>query len=336
MIAGCAVCSIALGAGAGGAAGAGGGAGAGAGEDEHEHEHEHEREEAAPGNQSILGLSEEQQRVVGIVVERPRAAAVPERIDAFGLVLDATLLIAEAGEKNTAAAALRASSAELTRLRGLFEGGAGASLRMLEAAQAEEAKARAEAASAAARFDLHWRPVAALPPSAQAALLDASATGHTLLVRADLPGLHSFGVLPVRALLDVDGIEVPGKVLGALRQSGEVQNAGLLIEVRNPPAGLGPGARIPIALMSAARAGVALPRGAVFYDESGTFVYKRLAGKPGDEGVKFEPVKVTLLLAYGDGWLVSGVDEDDEIVVHGAGVLWSLQGVGAHAVDDDD
>ncbi len=291
---------------------------------------------AAASHHAVLALSEEQQRVVGILVARPRAAAVPQRIAAFGLVLDATLLIAEAGDKSAAAAALRTSSAELTRLHGLFEGGAGASLRMLEAAQAEDAKARAEAASAAARFDLHWGPVAALPPSLQTPLLEASASGHTLLVRADLPGLHSVAVLPTRALLDVDGIEVPGKVLGVLRQSGDVQNVGLLIEVRNPPAGLGPGARIPVALLSAARDGLALPRGAVFHDESGAFVYKRLAAKPGEEGVKFEPVKVTLLLAYGDGWLVSGVDDDDEIVVRGAGVLWSLQGVGAHAVDDDD
>jgi hypothetical protein len=46
-------------------------------------------------------------------------------------------------------------------------------------------------------------------------------------------------------------------------------------------------------------------------------------------------VKVTLLLAYGDGWLVDGVDNDDDIVVQGAGVLWSLQGLGGLAVDDD-
>jgi hypothetical protein len=30
------------------------------------------------------------------------------------------------------------------------------------------------------------------------------------------------------------------------------------------------------------------------------------------------------------------VDDDDDIVVRGAGVLWSLQGVGARAADDDD
>jgi hypothetical protein len=43
-----------------------------------------------------------------------------------------------------------------------------------------------------------------------------------------------------------------------------------------------------------------------------------------------------LLLPYGDGWLVEGVDDDDTVVVHGAGVLWSLQGVGVQPSPDDD
>jgi hypothetical protein len=33
--------------------------------------------------------------------------------------------------------------------------------------------------------------------------------------------------------------------------------------------------------------------------------------------------------------LIDGVDGDDNIVVHGAGVLWSLQTMGGHAVEDD-
>jgi hypothetical protein len=78
-----------------------------------------------------------------------------------------------------------------------------------------------------------------------------------------------------------------------------------------------------------------LPHGAVFYDENGAFVYKRVNAQSGDHKTRYSPVKVTLLLAYGDGWLVDGVDNDDEIVVQGAGTLWSLQGLGAIAVDDD-
>jgi hypothetical protein len=299
---------------------------------------EDDDEKAAASDQQAAspGLNEEQQRAVGIVVAHPLVARVPERIEAFGLVLDATLLISDLGEKSAADAVLRSSSAELARLRALFAGGASASMRALEAAQADQAKSRAAAESASARFDLHWGPVAALSPPAREKLLNASGSGHSLLVRADLPGLHSLGLLPAKALLDVDGIQVPGRVLGALRQSTDAQSLGVLVEVQNAPLGLGPGARIPVALLTEDRTALLLPRDALLYDENGAYVYKRLGKRAGDTKMRYAPVKVSLLLPYGDGWLVQGVDDDDDIVVHGAGVLWSLQGVGAHAVDDDD
>jgi hypothetical protein len=145
-------------------------------------------------------------------------------------------------------------------------------------------------------------------------------------------------VLPSKAVVDVDGIEVQGRVLGLLRESSEQQGVGLLIEVPNAPAGLGPGARIPVALLTADRKGLLLPRGALLYDERGAYVYKQLTKKSDADTTQYASVRVNLLLPLGDGWLVEGVDDDDNIVVHGAGVLWSLQGVGAqqHHDDDDD
>jgi hypothetical protein len=281
-------------------------------------------------------LSSEQQRAVGIVVAHPLAAKAPERIEALGLVLDPTTLISDLGEATVAAAAEQSASAELARLHALYAGGAGASLKMLEAAQAEQAKAQASAQLAAARFALHWGPLAALPAGAREKVIEASTSGHTLLLRADLPGRHTFGAGLSKAVLDVDGIQVPGRVLGTLRQTTELQSVGVLIEVQSAPPGLGPGARVPVALMTAIRSGLLLPRDALLYDENGAYVYKQLSKKTDAEKALYAPVKVNLLFAYGDGWLVEGVDDDDNIVVHGAGVLWSLQGVGAHAVDDDD
>jgi hypothetical protein len=281
-------------------------------------------------------MSSEQQRAVGIVVAHPVAAKAPERIEALGLVLDATTLISDMGEATAAAAAEHSASAELLRLHSLYDGGGGASLKMLEAAQADQAKAQASAQLAAARFALHWGPLAALPAGAREKLIEASTSGHSLLLRADLPGRHTLGASPSKAVLDVDGIQVPGRVLGTLRQTTELQSVGLLIEVPSAPAGLGPGARVPVALMTAARPGLLLPRNALLYDDNGAYVYKQLTKKTEAEKARYAPVKVTLLLPYGDGWLVDGVDDDDYIVVHGAGVLWSLQGVGAHAVDEDD
>jgi hypothetical protein len=207
---------------------------------------------------------------------------------------------------------------------------------MIEAAQAEQSKAQAEAQITAARFALHWGPLAALPAGARQKIIDASASGRSVLLRADLPGRHTLGANPSKALLDVDGVLVPGQVLGAMRQTGELQSAGLLVEVPNAPLGLGSGAHVPVALLTAERSGMLLPREALLYDEGGAYVYKQLTKKTASENTRYVAVKVRLLLAVGDGWLVNGVDDDDNIVVHGAGVLWSLQGVGTAQHDDDD
>jgi hypothetical protein len=99
---------------------------------------------------------------------------------------------------------------------------------------------------------------------------------------------------------------------------------------------LGAGARVPVALFMAERTGLLLPRDAVLYDENGAYVYKQLAKKSAADNARYAPVKVNLLLPFGDGWLVEGVDDDDDIVVHGAGVLWSLQGMVSQQHDDDD
>jgi multidrug efflux pump subunit AcrA (membrane-fusion protein) len=289
----------------------------------------------APADQPSLNA--EQQRAVGIVVAHPLAAQAPERVEALGLVLDTAALISDVGEASAAAAAQQSAAAELARLHELYAGGAGASLKMLEAAQAEQVKTQAQSQLAAARFAQHWGPLAALPAAARQKVIEAAVNGRSLLLRADIPGRHVLGVHPSKAVLDVDGIEVPGRVVGTLRETTELQSAALLIEVPNAPDGLGNGARVPVALLWAQRSGLLLPREALLYDENGAFVYKQLTKKPdAEKAVRYAAVKVKLLLPYGDGWLVDGVDDDDNIVVHGAGVLWSLQALGAHAADDDD
>jgi hypothetical protein len=281
-------------------------------------------------------LNAEQQRAVGIAVAHPIPAKAPQRIEALGVVLDATALLSDLGDSSASAAAERAAAAEFARLQALYAGGAGASLKMLEAAQAEAAKAQALAQVAAARFALHWGPLAEMPADARRKVIRESTRGHGLLLRADVPGRHLLGALPSRAALDVDGVQVSGRVLGALREATELQSVGLLIEVPSAPTGLAAGARMPVTLLTAERPGLLLPRSALLYDENGAYVYKQLAKQAGAQAVRYVPVKVNLLLAYGDDWLVDGVDDDDDIVVRGAGVLWSLQGMGAHAVADDD
>jgi hypothetical protein len=281
-------------------------------------------------------LDAEQQRAVDIRVAHPVAVTAPERTSALGVVLDAASLQSDAGERASAEAEEQALAAEASRLRGLYQAGAGASLKMLETAQAEEIKAHAAARLAAVRFTQHWGPLAKASPAIRLRQLDDVTSGRSLLVRADLPGQHIVGVLPSRAVFDVDGTGVPGRVLGPLAQFGESQSAGLLLQIDHPPPGLGAGARVPLWLYGGVRAGMLLPSAAILYDENGAYVYKQAAPRKAGEKIRYLPVKVTLLVPYGEGWLVQGVDDDDEIVVHGAGVLWSLEGVGVHAADAED
>jgi hypothetical protein len=170
-------------------------------------------------------LNAEQQRAVNLQVAHPVAATAPERTSALGVVLDGTSLESDESERAVAEAQQQAVSAEASRLRGLYKAGAGTSLKMLETAQAEEAKARAEVNLATVRFAQHWGPLATESPALRQKRLDAVTSGRSLLVRADLPGRHIVGALPVRAMLDVDGIEVPGRVLGPLAQFSDSQSA---------------------------------------------------------------------------------------------------------------
>ena len=230
---------------------------------------------AAPG----AALTPEQRKALGIVTERPRAAQAPEQLESMGLVLDPSVLVADLGDLTSSEAAMRAAQAEVVRLQGLYGGNGGASLKMLEAARVEAVKASAQSRVTAARFAQHWAPLAGLRSADRRAWVAGVVRGQALLLRADLPGRHSLGALPEKAELDVDGVQVSGRVLGLLRQTDETQSMGLLVGVENAPAGLGPGARVPVALLMAERSGVVLPQDAVLYDEQGPYVFKRLSNK---------------------------------------------------------
>jgi len=281
-------------------------------------------------------LTPQQRHALGIVVGRPPAAQLPDRIDSLGVVLDTTTLVADVGDISAVNAVEHSTKAEVTRLQGLYGDGAGASLKMLEAARTEEAKAAAQTRFTLARFNQHWAPLARMTPIERRKLLTAVAHGQVLLLRADLPGRHSLGSIPTTAQVDVDGIHVSGTVLGVMQQTDESQSVGLLVGVANAPAGLTPGARVPIALMMAKRSGVLLPREAVLYDERGAYVFEQVMSESEPGMTHYARHDVKLLQRQAEGWLVSGVDNDDEVVFQGAGVLWSLQGTGAQAAEDDD
>lgn len=281
-------------------------------------------------------LSPQQQRAVGIVIATLPAARLPQRIDAYGRVLDPSQLVADAGRLGSSRAAADAAAAETARLKGLYRR-ADTSLKALQVAEAAQAEAEARLGQARTEFLLRWGPLAQLGDAQRARLIEQLAAGHQLLLRADLPGRHSLGKVPKEALVDVDGIQVPARVLGPLPQAAtRVQSVGLLLQMPQPPAGLGPSAELPVMLEGSDRDGRVVPDGALLYGEEGVYVYHVLSDETKDGDTRFAPLRVTLLQQVGDGWLVTGLHADDRIVVQGAGVLWSLQGLGNISDEDTD
>lgn len=295
-----------------------------------------DRPPAAAGQSDRLpALSPGQQRAVGILLAAAPAAELPERIDAFGRVLDPAQLVADDGRLESSRAAARAAAAETARLRGLYRG-ADTSLKTLQTAEAAQTEAEARLRQARTELLLRWGPLARLGEAQRAALIEQLATGRQVLLRADLPGRHSLGAIPNRALVDVDGIKVAARVLGPLPQAApQMQSVGLLLQIPHAPVGLGPGAQLPVRLAGSDRRGRVVPAGALLYEARGVFVYRALPEKTKDGDTQFAPLPVTVLQPVADGWLVTGLHADDRIVVRGAGVLWSLQGLGNISDEDD-
>jgi len=298
---------------------------------------EDDQKPAATESKQLPTLNAEQERAVGIVIATAPAAKPPQRIDAYGRVLDPSQLVADGGLLDSSRAAAQAAAAESARLKRLYRGGAGASLKVLQAAEAAQIEAQVRVRQAQTEFLLRWGPLAQLGDAQRANLIEQLATGRQLLLRADLPGRHSLGTMPKQALVDVDGIRVPARVLGPLPQAAaQMQSVGLLLQIPHPPVGLGPRAELPVMLEGSDRDGRVVPDGALLYGEQGVYVYHALPNKTKDGDTQFAPLPVTLLQPVGDGWLVTGLHGDDRIVVHGAGVLWSLQGLGNVSAEDTD
>ena len=76
--------------------------------------------------------------VLGLPGSESLKASAAARIDGYGEVLDAASLIGDAGRLASTRAAARTANAEEQRLSALYNGGAEASLRAVESAQAAE------------------------------------------------------------------------------------------------------------------------------------------------------------------------------------------------------
>jgi len=285
---------------------------------------------------AALALTDAQQRAAGVRVDHPVAMANVPQVEAYGLVLDPAALVTDMGRMESTQAAWHAAQADVVRVAGLYRDNLNASLKSLQLAQAQESETGAQARAAAAAFALQWGPVAALGAQKRHALIDALSANRQLLVRAGLPGQHLADSVGPRALLDIDGVSVAARVLGSLpRTDSQLQGAAWLLAIERAPAGLGPGAHVRVLLERAPVKGLLVPAVALLYGENGAYVYRDARRDPGGKH-HYEAAAVQLLAAVGDSWLVSGLNASDAIVVQGAGVLWSLQGIGSFSAAEEE
>ncbi len=287
-------------------------------------------------NSGTFALTQSQQQAVGIRIDHPMQMSSPPQIEAYGLVLDPVALLADAGRMDSTQAAADAAAADVARLDSLYRNNADASLKALQASRSLAIEAAAQAQTAAATFRLQWGPVAALSNSSRRDLIDALSAGRHLLVRADVPGHQLLSTIATRALVVVDGVSVAARVLGALpRTDPQSQSTGWLLQIDHRPEGLGPGARARVRLQTAPVGGVLVPATALLYGERGAYVFREITASGADKS-QYAPVAVRLLVRVGDGWLVDGLGRTDSIVVQGAGVLWSLQGISTFSAAEEE
>jgi hypothetical protein len=244
--------------------------------------------------------------------------------------------VSDLGRVESTRAAAAAAGADAARLEHLYREDQQASLKAWQAAQAQSAESAAQARAAELTFRLQWGPLAALSPAARDTLLSALTDGRQLLLRADAPG-HAFGsAIAARALVEVDGTQVAARVLGALpRIDAQTQSAGWLLQLERAPQGLGPGARVPVRLQGAAATGLLVPAAALLYAAEGAYVYRRV-NAAGAGTFSYAAAAVKPLARVGGAWLVEGLANDDEVVVQGAGVLWSLQGISSFSAAEEE
>jgi hypothetical protein len=283
-------------------------------------------------------LTASQQQAVGILIERPARLTAAPLIEAYGTVLDPVSLVTDAGHLESTRAQAAASAAERARLERLYHDDAQASLKSLQAAQAQATEAAAQARAAQLNFSMQWGPLAAWSDARRAALLDAVSDGRVLLVRADLPAHAAGGALAPEALVEVQGAAVSARVLGPLpRTDAQTQSNGWLLELARAPAGFGPGARAPVRLRAATAAGgLLVPAAALVYAAEGTYVYRQARGAGAAGEFSYSAVQVRPVTRVGAAWLVEGLDAADQVVVQGAGVLWSLQGIGSFSAAEEE
>lgn len=269
--------------------------------------------------ETFITLDRKVQQLIGLQMATVTATTLPFEVQAYGRVLDSTLLVTLHGDAAAARAALQASQQQYLRLKQLaLQNNASAAALDTAEAQFEHDRSALDTAKA----QLAAASCAGLSDEPED-FFKALAGQKDVLIRLDTPADNLLSETPTAARLLVPGMKRPVVVnfIGrAATTDPQVQGAGFILIATNPPPALTPGLAVTgfLQLPGALTIGVVVPDTAVVRSDESDWIYVQA-----DE-TNFERRKVVLDRLTNDGWFVTNnVAPDDRVVVNGAQVLLS-------------
>ncbi len=294
----------------------------------------------------VITLDEPTIRRLALKVEPLSAIAAPAERKAYGQVLNAGSLIKLQADLAIAEAELAVARPEFERLQSLHQAGQNASLRSLQAAQAQFVSSQTSARAALQQLSLAWgKGIAGLPAAERGALIDRVVKGEQALARVHLPPGEALAGAPAAAAAAPLGLEERRLETLRLFEAPETdarlqgQSFILLLNIaaavpgQPQAAGLPPGTALIAYLQESGepQKGILLPRAAILRHAGKAWVYQQI------DSQKFSRREVHLDRPMEKGWFTtSPFREGDRVVASGAQALLSEELKSSIAVEEEE
>ena len=272
----------------------------------------------------VITLEEDIQKTIGLEIAPLAAAERKPEVQGFGKVLDISPLVSVLSEFSSADAALKASEAEVQRLKTLAAQG-NAAPRAVQTAEAAAAHDKTQMESARLRLLASWGGAIAEQKDLPA-LVQALASQKMALVQINMTAeamLHTNGApLGARLLrLPTGTPPVAAEFLGAAPVvDAQFQGQGYLFLVRSNSAGLAPGQMVSgyVIYPGEPETGVNIPSAAIVRYNGTAWIYAPISP------TQFERREVPLVSPTTNGWFAQApFTSADKVVVAGAHQLLS-------------
>lgn len=280
--------------------------------------------------ETIVKVSVETQKLIGLQIAALAAAQLNPEIKAYGRVLDASPLASLVADLTSANAASAASQAELERLKTLAAQN-NASTRALQAAEATAARDQAQSEAIRLKLIGSWGSTIAGQKDLSSFVRSLGSL-ESALIQLNLPPEQTLPQPPIGSrivTLSKEPKPLDAQPLGpAPAVDPQVQGQGFLFLVSPNPMRLTPGAAVTgfIDVPGEKQSGVAAPASAVVRYNGTAWVYLQT----GDE--TFQRTEAKLERPLPDGWFVrEGLKPGAKVVTAGAQQLLSEELKGGEA-----